>query len=204
MKPLWTSEIYRKFHLRSTIFKLRHKAGRSVINSHWQIHWQHIGESVKDADWKVGIVETCVASLRSRDDTRRQIWRLQIEVHGPKTSRAENQRFSLQTEKSRRWQTCKRSSEQRKNERKRQIKCREKRLHPRDHKRPGLIWRFVRIQAWHEKERQREGVTSFTFSDRFTLPKFEGDGKGSNDRSAEDTKKILITVRQEKRTDDLV
>ena len=63
---------------------------------------------------KLGRIEICDASLRWRD----YMWRpdislLQIEVDGPKTSRAEHQRFSIQSEKSRRGQTCNRSSEQR-------------------------------------------------------------------------------------------
>ena len=53
-----------------------------------------------------------------------------IEVDGPKTSRAENQGFSCQSEKPRRGQTCNRTSDQGKSERKRQIKC--KKIYPRE------------------------------------------------------------------------
>ena len=85
---------------------LRHKVERSIISSHWQTYWQHIGESAQDASWKVGRLEICVASLQSRDDIRRQQRRLlQIEVDGPKASRAENQGFSFRNEKSRRGRT---------------------------------------------------------------------------------------------------
>ena len=48
-----------------------------------------------------------------------------------------------------------------------------RRLHPLDHDRPMFIRRSMRIQARPEPERQREGTTSFTFSDRFTAPTFE-------------------------------
>ena len=69
---------------------LRHKVGRSIISSHWQTYWQHIGESVRDASWKVGSIEILVSSPRSRDDIRHQeVWLVQIEVDGQKTSRAE-------------------------------------------------------------------------------------------------------------------
>ena len=65
-----------------------------------------------------------LASLRSRDDIRRQKIRLlRIEVDGSQTSRSENQRFSFQSDKSRRGQTCNRSSELRKRQRKRQGQC---------------------------------------------------------------------------------
>ena len=60
-------------------------------------------------------------------------WKLML----PKTSRAENQGFSFQCERSRRGHICNRSFEQRKSERKRQRQCqkqlREGRLHPLAH-----------------------------------------------------------------------
>ena len=40
--------------------------------------------------------------------------------------------------------------------------------HPLDNERPRFIWRFVRMQTWTEQERQRNGTTSFTFSERFS------------------------------------
>ena len=62
------------------------------------------------------------------------------------------------------------------NERKRRIKChkqiREERRYPLDHDKP-IMWRSMRIRTWPEQERQREGTTSFTFSDRPTAPKLE-------------------------------
>ena len=86
---------------------LRHKVGGSIISSHWQTYRQHIGESAQDAIWKVGRIEKLAPRVRARDDIWRQELRLlQIEVDGPKTSQAENQRFSLQSEKPRRAQTC--------------------------------------------------------------------------------------------------
>ena len=48
-----------------------------------------------------------------------------IEVDGPKTSRAENQGFSCESEKPRRGQTCNGNSDQGKSKRKRQIKCKK-------------------------------------------------------------------------------
>ena len=70
--------------------------------------------SERIAIWNVGRIEKRVASLRPRDDIRRpEVRLLRIEVDGPKTSRADNQGFSFQSEKSRRGQTCNRSSEQR-------------------------------------------------------------------------------------------
>ena len=38
---------------------------------------------------------------------------------------------------------------------------------------PMFVGRCMCFQAWSEQERQRERTTSFTFSDRFTTPKFE-------------------------------
>ena len=65
---------------------------------------------VQDANRKVGRIETIAASLRSRDGNwRPDIWVLQIEVDGPKKSRAEHQGFTLQSKKSRRGQNCRRS-----------------------------------------------------------------------------------------------
>ena len=74
MKPPWTSEIHRmsNFEKKRLISRLRHNVGRSIISSHWQIHWQHIGEFVQDATWKVGRVDIFVASPRSRNNIRRQ------------------------------------------------------------------------------------------------------------------------------------
>ena len=51
---------------------------------------------------KVGIIDIFVARLRSKDDDKRYDY---CRLNGPKTSRAENQGFSFQSEKSRREQT---------------------------------------------------------------------------------------------------
>ena len=50
---------------------------------------------------------------------------------------------------------------------------RERRLHTLDHERSMFFWRFVRFETLTKQERQRQGTTSFTFSDRFTAPNFE-------------------------------
>ena len=79
----------------------------------------------------------CCKSTLKRRHSATIIRLLQIEGDGPKTSRAWHQRFSFQSEKSRRGQTCNRSCEKRKSESKRQRQClkqfREWRLHPLDH-----------------------------------------------------------------------
>ena len=121
---------------------------------------------------EIGRVETFVSSLCPRDNIRPQeIRRLQIEVDGPKTSRTQNQRFTFQSEKPRRGQTCKRSSEQRgtaegkgKYNTKKQL--RERNVH-------------LEIRAHSGRRTKQEGLwkgmTSFTFSDRFTAPKIRVD-----------------------------
>ena len=46
----------------------RRKVARSVISSHWQTFWQHMGESVHDANCKVRRVEImcCTSTLKRR------------------------------------------------------------------------------------------------------------------------------------------
>ena len=141
---------------------LRHKVERNIISGHWHSYKHHIGESVQDASWKVGRIEKCVASLRSRDCSQRQEIRLlQIEIDGPETSRAETQRFSFENEKSRRRQTNNKRSEQKKSKRKTRRKCqrqlRKTRLQTLDHEMPMFVWRFVSIQAWAERTRKAKG-----------------------------------------------
>ena len=127
-----------------------------------------------------------------KDDIwRQEVWPLKIVVDGPKTSRAETQRFSLQSERTRRRQTCNWSSEQRENEKKKQINCNKNNSERVDCTRwttkgQRSFGEAFRVQAWPAQEMQREETTLFTFSYNFTH------------------QNLLVKVRQEKRTDDIV
>ena len=83
------------------------------------------------------------------------------EVHGAMTSRAQNQGFAH----------CQATNQ--------------------DADRPaGSSAGKTKGKGTYKLERQREGTTSFTFSDRFTAPKFERRRKSGDDGSAERTPKL--------------
>ena len=89
----------------------RHTVGRSNVSS----HWQHIGESVQDANLRSCRLE-CVWQVYTQEATfgdKKYDW--QIEGDWPKTSWTENQGFSFPSE------ICNRSSEQRKGERRKEL-----------------------------------------------------------------------------------
>ena len=83
----------------------------------------------------------------------------------------------FKSEKSRRGQTCNWSSSIKGKWKERRIECqkqiREERRYQLDHDRPIHVEKHAFFQAWLEQERQREGTTSFTYSDRPTAPKLE-------------------------------
>ena len=160
---------------------------------------------------KVGRLEILVASLRSRNDTlaTRSMVLLQIEVDGPKTSRAENQRFSLQRDKSGRGQACIWSSEQSENERKSEIQCKK------DNSERGDCTRWITrgqcslgdsCALTHEPKKKGKGKGRFRSLSPTGSPHrtSKGDGKGSGDGGLKGTKNLLLKVRQGKRTDYLV
>ena len=64
---------------------------------------------------------------------------------------------------------------------------RERKSYTLDCKRPMFIWRFVRTPAGTTQERQRKGTRSFTFSDRFSAPKFQRCRKRGDDGGATGT-----------------
>ena len=107
-----------KVPLKNNVQAFDTKVGRSVIGSHWQT--DNILESLyKMQVEKSGKLKYLLQVYARENDIRRQERPLlQIQVNGAKTSRAENQGSSFQSEKSRRGQTCTWSSEQRKSERK--------------------------------------------------------------------------------------
>ena len=103
---------------------------------------------------------------------------LQIDVNGPKTSRAENQGFSFQSEKSRRGETCKRSSEQRKCDGERQRKCQQQLRECRD------SCAFMHEPHKTGKGKKRPRSPSPTGSAHLNS---KGVGKGSDDGGATGT-----------------
>ena len=92
--------------------------------------------------------------------------------------------------KSRSGQTCNGSSEQRERKIKIQRQCqkqlRQRRLHPLDHNRPNFILRSMRIRAWPEQEKQREGDDLVHLLQQAQPHRnSKGDGKGGADGGAE-------------------
>ena len=186
MKTSWPSELYQKVHLKNDHVLAFYTKWDEVLSAVTDRPTDNMLESLykmqveKSEELKylvqVYVQETTIGD-KKYDSCRLQLMaKKRYLVH-------KNQGFSFQSEKSRRGQTCNRSSEQRYSERNRQIQyakkqLREKRLHPLDHKRPMFVWWSMRIQARPEHERQRDGTTSFTFAGRFTEPKLERRRKG--------------------------
>ena len=146
--------------------------------NHWQTYRQHIGESVPDVIWKVGRNEILVASQRSREDSRRQeIWLLQIEINA--------QRHLEQKRKDSHFKARNRDEERLAIGAPRRGKAKGTgKEHAEKNAERGACIRWITkgpcsfgeacaFKARPEQERQREGTTSFTFSDKFTAPKFE-------------------------------
>ena len=82
--------------------------------------------------------------------------------HGVDGLSVVNSTLRVSHEKSRRGQTCNKSSAQRKRKIKRQSTCQKTTARGEtasvgSQNRPLFKWRFRRIQAWPEQERQREG-----------------------------------------------
>ena len=156
---------------------------------------------------KVGKVEICVASPRSRDD----IWRqetasMQMKVVGLKTSRAEKKRFSFQSEKSRRGQTSKRNSEPRKVEWKRQT------IIPRTTATEETAHVGSRKTKFHLKMRAHSSMSQTRKAKgRSNLAHFhptgsshrnsKGDGKGSVAEMQQEHQHSRVKVRQAKQPD---
>ena len=95
--------------------------------------------------------------------------------------------FQFKSEKSRWGQTCNRSSEQRKGERRMQRKCQklfwERRLHTLDHRRPMFTWRLV---CHHDPSKRGKGKGRPRSPSPAGSPhrKSKGDGKCSDNGSA--------------------
>ena len=162
MKPSCTSESSIKERQRSS---LRQKVGRSIISSHCQTSRQHTGESAQDASWKVGRIEILVASLHSRD----HIW--------PKDILSTESRLLISKKRNRDEDrpaigAVSRGRSEKKQQRKCQTLLLERRLHSFDHTRAVHLDKHAHSND-PNKKKQREGMTSFTFSDSFTAPKFE-------------------------------
>ena len=156
MKPSWTSEIYQKFNERTTAYKPSTQSWTRYCQQSptglLTIYWRSLYKMQVEKSEELKNFLQVYSRERRCLATRRMFFffcrlKLMVQSH---PSRAENQGFSFQSEKSRPGQ-CNRSSEERESERRRQRKCQkqlqERRLHPLDHKRPLFIWRNMRIQA---------------------------------------------------------
>ena len=112
--------------------------GWSVIISHWQTYWQHIGESVPDTSWRVGRIEILVASLRSRDDSwRQEVWLLQDWSWWPKDISSRKSRILMwkretETRTDLQWELRPREKQKEKANKMQKKQPRERRLHPLD------------------------------------------------------------------------
>ena len=211
MKPFWTSETYSKAQLKSDNVQ--------ALDTKWDEVWSAITDKLT-ARWRILYkmqvekserIEILVASLRSKDNIwRHEVWLLKSAVDGPKTSREETQRFSLQSEKSRRGQTCNWSSEQRETKGKSQINCNKNNSERVDCTRwttkgQRSFGDAFRVQAGPEQEMQREEKTLVHFLQQFhrtETRKVREKVAMTEVRRAHQNS--LVKVRQDKRTDDFV
>ena len=205
--PRWRqrSQQFIENHSKEQRSGFRHKSGTKYYRQS-VTDWQHLGESVQDASGKVGKVEILVASLRARDNIRRQERPLlQIQVNGAKNilttkSRIFVSKREIETRTDLHWEL--RAKEKRKEKAKTMRKTNPSEETGYVGSRMANAHLEICGYSIVTRPRKAEEMDDFfRLSDRHTAPKFERWRKWWWLRRCKMHQNLLVKVREGKRTD---